>query len=347
MGPHGLCVGATGSGQVGAAADPGAGARGHPLHRVTELRPRRLQGRRHLRRHVGAAARRRASPTGPDDRLHRWRLTGELQRRQELLRAAGDFARVEEYERVRAGGAALEPLPSLVLVIDEFGELLTARPELTDIFLADRPRRRIAGRPSAAGVPAPARGRGTRPRHPSVVPRRPPDIVTRRLARHDRRPRRLPPPPGPRLRLPALRYVHPGTLPGAPGVRRIPRRGHPAAGPLPGTLHRGTRPHAVSGEAGPGTKPALCRGEPAGRDRAATGRPGSAGPPGLRGLSGGSGVRPEKGRGELRDQAQRADGRTTAATRTASARASGIAGRARRSPRPTGPHPTALNCRRL
>lgn len=61
-------------------------------------------------------------------------LTGELKRRQEVLRGAGKFASVHAYEQARAEGAALEPLPSLVLVIDEFNELLTAVPELVNVL---------------------------------------------------------------------------------------------------------------------------------------------------------------------------------------------------------------------
>ena len=62
-------------------------------------------------------------------------IRGELQRRQELLRAAGNYANIHDYEKARAAGAALEPLPSLVLVIDEFSELLTAKPDFIDMFI--------------------------------------------------------------------------------------------------------------------------------------------------------------------------------------------------------------------
>jgi S-DNA-T family DNA segregation ATPase FtsK/SpoIIIE len=61
-------------------------------------------------------------------------LRGETVRRQELLRAAGNFASVRDYEAARLAGADLQPLPSLLVVIDEFTELLTARPEFTELF---------------------------------------------------------------------------------------------------------------------------------------------------------------------------------------------------------------------
>ncbi len=63
-------------------------------------------------------------------------LQGEMTRRQELLRSAGNFANVTDYERARAGGADLEPLPALLIVADEFSELLSAKPEFADLFVA-------------------------------------------------------------------------------------------------------------------------------------------------------------------------------------------------------------------
>jgi S-DNA-T family DNA segregation ATPase FtsK/SpoIIIE len=63
-------------------------------------------------------------------------LQGEMTRRQELLRAAGNFANVTDYERARAGGRTdLEPLPALLIVADEFSELLSAKPEFVDLFV--------------------------------------------------------------------------------------------------------------------------------------------------------------------------------------------------------------------
>jgi S-DNA-T family DNA segregation ATPase FtsK/SpoIIIE len=63
-------------------------------------------------------------------------LSGEVVRRQELLRAAGNLASVREYDAARAGGADLAPLPSLLIVVDEFAELLSAQPEFVDLFVA-------------------------------------------------------------------------------------------------------------------------------------------------------------------------------------------------------------------
>ncbi|MFJ8582920.1 type VII secretion protein EccCa [Micromonospora sp. NPDC093277] len=62
-------------------------------------------------------------------------LHGELVRRQELLRQAGGFASVLEYERARAQGEPLDPLPTLFVVVDEFSELLNAHREFVELFV--------------------------------------------------------------------------------------------------------------------------------------------------------------------------------------------------------------------
>ncbi|WP_189933153.1 type VII secretion protein EccCa [Streptomyces sulfonofaciens] len=62
-------------------------------------------------------------------------LHGELIRRQELLRAAGNYSSALEYEKARAAGTPLAPLPSLFVVVDEFSELLAAHREFMDLFV--------------------------------------------------------------------------------------------------------------------------------------------------------------------------------------------------------------------
>ncbi|MBN9207505.1 MAG: type VII secretion protein EccCa [Microbacterium ginsengisoli] len=63
-------------------------------------------------------------------------LQGEVVRRQELLRSAGNFANVSDYEKARKNGRSdLEPLPALLIVADEFSELLSAKPEFVDSFI--------------------------------------------------------------------------------------------------------------------------------------------------------------------------------------------------------------------
>jgi S-DNA-T family DNA segregation ATPase FtsK/SpoIIIE len=62
-------------------------------------------------------------------------LRGEVVRRQEVLRAAGNYASLRDYARARAQGADLAPMPTLFVVLDEFSELVTAKPEFTDLFV--------------------------------------------------------------------------------------------------------------------------------------------------------------------------------------------------------------------
>lgn len=68
-------------------------------------------------------------------------LTGELDRRQSILRqagiqvgAAGALSGVAEYEKHRERGANLPPLPTLFVVVDEFAELLQNHPDFIALF---------------------------------------------------------------------------------------------------------------------------------------------------------------------------------------------------------------------
>ncbi|MGO1050034.1 type VII secretion protein EccCa [Crossiella sp. CA198] len=62
-------------------------------------------------------------------------INGELIRRQELLRAAGNFSSLRDYEKARAAGAPLPEVPTLFVVCDEFSELLSAKPDFIDMFV--------------------------------------------------------------------------------------------------------------------------------------------------------------------------------------------------------------------
>ena len=59
-----------------------------------------------------------------------------MTRRQELLRDAGNYASIRDYEKARADGEDLAPMPSLFIVVDEFSEMLSAKPEFIDLFVA-------------------------------------------------------------------------------------------------------------------------------------------------------------------------------------------------------------------
>ncbi|MFI0813995.1 type VII secretion protein EccCa [Streptomyces sp. NPDC021098] len=139
MGPHGLCVGATGSGKsellrtlvLGLAVTHSSETLNFVL--ADFKGGATFAGMSELP-HVAAVITNLADDLTLVDRM-RDSITGELQRRQELLRSAGNYANVHDYEKARAAGAPLEPLSSLVLVIDEFSELLTAKPDFIEMFI--------------------------------------------------------------------------------------------------------------------------------------------------------------------------------------------------------------------
>ncbi|MCL6296933.1 type VII secretion protein EccCa [Streptomyces kronopolitis] len=139
MGPHGLCVGATGSGKsellrtlvLGLAATHSSETLNLVL--VDFKGGATFAGLAGLP-HVAAFISNLADDLTLVDRLQD-ALAGELLRRQELLRSSGNFADTAAYERARTAGAPLRPLPTVLIVLDEFSELLTARPEFIDTFL--------------------------------------------------------------------------------------------------------------------------------------------------------------------------------------------------------------------
>ncbi len=139
MGPHGLCVGATGSGKsellrtlvLGLAVTHSSETLNFVL---ADFKGGATFAGMSALPHVAAVITNLADDLTLVDRM-RDSITGELQRRQELLRKAGHYANIHDYEKARTAGAALEPLPSLVLVIDEFSELLSAKPDFIDMFI--------------------------------------------------------------------------------------------------------------------------------------------------------------------------------------------------------------------
>ncbi len=140
MGPHGLCVGATGSGKseflrtlvLGLIATHSSAVLNLVL--VDFKGGATFLGMEHAP-HVAAVITNLADDLTQVTRMQD-ALAGEMNRRQELLRTAGNFANVKDYERARDNGADLDPLPALFVVIDEFSELLAQRPELIDLFVA-------------------------------------------------------------------------------------------------------------------------------------------------------------------------------------------------------------------
>ena len=139
MGPHGLVIGATGSGKSELLRTLVLGlALTHPPEALNFVLVDFKGGATFLGledlRHVSAVITNLEQELPLVDRM-RDALHGELIRRQELLRSAGNYASVRDYERDRERGAALAPLPTLFVVIDEFSELLSAKPEFIDLFV--------------------------------------------------------------------------------------------------------------------------------------------------------------------------------------------------------------------
>ncbi|UYP17981.1 type VII secretion protein EccCa [Rhodococcus sp. Z13] len=140
MGPHGLCIGATGSGKseflrtlvLGLIAT-------HPPEALNLVLVDFKGGATFLGLesvpHVAAVITNLADEAAMVDRM-KDALEGEMNRRQELLRAAGNFANVGDYEKARAAGVPLDPLPALFIVVDEFSELLSQQPDFADLFVA-------------------------------------------------------------------------------------------------------------------------------------------------------------------------------------------------------------------
>ncbi|MFI0538627.1 type VII secretion protein EccCa [Streptomyces sp. WSLK1-3] len=139
MGPHGMLIGATGSGKsellrtlvLGLALTNSSETLNFVLvdfkGGATFLG---LDGLPHTSAVITNLADEVALVERMQDALH-----GELIRRQELLRAAGNYSSALEYEKARAAGTPLEPLPSLFVVVDEFSELLAAHREFMDLFV--------------------------------------------------------------------------------------------------------------------------------------------------------------------------------------------------------------------
>lgn len=62
-------------------------------------------------------------------------LIGERERRQTMLREAGNLDDCTTYRARREADPSLAPMPYLLVIVDEFAELLAARPDFIDLFV--------------------------------------------------------------------------------------------------------------------------------------------------------------------------------------------------------------------
>ncbi len=140
MGPHGLCVGATGSGKSEVLRTLVLTlAMTHPPERLSLVLVdykggATFAGLEDLP-HTSAMISNLSEEVGLVDRLHD-AIQGEMTRRQEILLEAGQLPNITEYNRRRDAGIPLPPLPNLLIVIDEFSELLDAKPEFLELLIA-------------------------------------------------------------------------------------------------------------------------------------------------------------------------------------------------------------------
>lgn len=140
MGPHGLVIGATGSGKSEFLRTLVLGlAMTHSPEQLNMVLVDFKGGATFAGMsempHVSAVITNLSQELTLVDRMQD-ALSGEMVRRQELLREAGNFASIRDYEKARLAGEDLEPMPSLFIVVDEFSEMLSAKPEFIDLFVA-------------------------------------------------------------------------------------------------------------------------------------------------------------------------------------------------------------------
>ncbi|SON58747.1 ESX secretion system protein EccC [Mycobacterium simulans] len=140
MGPHGLCVGATGSGKSELLRTVALGMMVRNSPEVLNLLLVDFKGGATFLAlgrapHVAAVLPNLADEAPLVSRM-REALAGEMNRRQQLLRTAGNFVSIAAYEQARRGGARLIALPTLFVIVDEFSELHSQHPDFAETFVA-------------------------------------------------------------------------------------------------------------------------------------------------------------------------------------------------------------------
>ena len=138
MGPHGLIVGATGSGKselvrtLITSLVIGHSPRSLALL-VADFKGGATFAGLSTLPHLAGMVTNLDADLGLVDRF-RAALGGELHRRQELFAAAGGLTSLDDYAAACGVRPDLEHLPRLLVIVDEFSEMICARPELVDLF---------------------------------------------------------------------------------------------------------------------------------------------------------------------------------------------------------------------
>ncbi|OBK15161.1 type VII secretion protein EccCb [Mycobacterium asiaticum] len=136
IGPHGLCIGATGSGKSELLRTVALGMLARNSPEVLNLLLVDFKGGATFldmseAPHVAAVITNLADEAPLVDRM-RAALAGEVNRRQQLLRTAGCVS-LATYEQHRPLGSP--PLPALFIIVDEFSELLSQHPDFAEMFV--------------------------------------------------------------------------------------------------------------------------------------------------------------------------------------------------------------------
>ena len=140
MGPHGLCIGATGSGKSEFLRTVALGMIvGHSPEALNlvlvDFKGGATFSGLEPAPHVAAVITNLSDKAALVARM-RDALMGEMNRRQEVLRAAGNLDGIAAYRRRRQMDGRLDPLPTLFIIVDEFSELFSQQPDFADVFVA-------------------------------------------------------------------------------------------------------------------------------------------------------------------------------------------------------------------
>lgn len=139
VGPHGICIGATGSGKSELLRTIALGMVARNSPELLNLLLIDFKGGATFldfaRAPHAAAVITNLADEAPLVARMRDALAGEMNRRQQLLRTAGVDG-IRAYQRARGAGTSLIALPTLFVIVDEFSELLSQHPDFTEMFSA-------------------------------------------------------------------------------------------------------------------------------------------------------------------------------------------------------------------